>query len=101
MNFEQVTPTLQRNHIVCSVIWEGNPISTVKTFGTKNCALCNRERLEIFKASKENPESLINSCNEIHGACRHKPRFHRYKSSDSTDETKSKKSSRKKVTTEV
>ncbi|CAB9506324.1 unknown protein [Seminavis robusta] len=58
------------NSIEISILWQGNPISTVKTFGTRHCSLCNRERLEILKRSRESPEKLINSCNEIYGACR-------------------------------
>jgi len=49
----------------------------VKTFATKNCALCAKERLEILKQSRSNPQLLVNSNNEICGACRHRPRFHR------------------------
>ena len=37
-----------------------------------------KERLEIMKAIKHEPGRLINSKNELYGACRHKPRFHRY-----------------------
>ena len=88
VNFEKVSNTLQRNTIHCSVIWQGNPISAVKTFGTANCALCAKERLEILKLSRYKPHLLINSCNEIYGACRHKPRFHRYTTAQSTDESK-------------
>jgi hypothetical protein len=87
-NFEDISPTLQRSNIRCSILWQGNPINVVKTFGTSNCALCNKERIEILKQSKKDPKSLINSCNEIYGACRHHPKFHRYKSrSPSTDES--------------
>jgi hypothetical protein len=87
-NFDNLTPALQRNSITCKVLWQGNPINVVKTFGTPNCALCNKERLEILKQSRKNPESLINSCNEIYGACRHNPKFHRYLSRiPSTDES--------------
>jgi hypothetical protein len=83
-----LTPELQRNNITCKILWQGNPINVVKTFGTPNCALCNRERLEILKHSRKDPESLINSCNKIYGACRHNPKFHRYKSRyPSTDES--------------
>jgi GIY-YIG catalytic domain len=88
INFTDITPTLQRNNIKCSILWQGNPISVVKTFGTPNCALCNKERIEILKQSKRDPTSLINSCNEIYGACRHHPKFHRYThKSPSTDES--------------
>ena len=87
-NYNEVTPEIQRNNIKCEILWQGNPINVVKTFGTPNCALCNKERLAILKQSRKNPNSLINSCNEIDGACRHKPKFHRYKSrTPSTDES--------------
>jgi len=59
-------------------IWQGNPISIVKTFGTLHCTLCMKERCEITKAKLEKNNQIVNSCNEIHGACRHKPRFHRF-----------------------
>ncbi len=72
------TPGMQRDLIKCDILWKGNPISVVKTFGRATCALCNRERMEIIKLSRSAPDTLINSCSDIHGACRHKPRFHRY-----------------------
>ena len=81
-NFPTVTPKLQRNSIECSILWQGNPLSTVKTFGTPHCTLCSKERIAILKASRESPQSLINSCSEIYGACRHKPKFHRYTQAD-------------------
>ena len=43
-----------------SVLWQGNAISTMKTFGGLNCALCMKERLHILndlekdKTSKKN-----------------------------------------------
>ena len=72
VNFPKVTPKLHRNSVTHSVIWQGNPISAVKTFGTNHCMLCNRERLEILKMARFKPHLLINSCNGIYGACRHK-----------------------------
>jgi hypothetical protein len=39
--------------------------------------------MEIIKISRSTPDTLINSCSEIHGACRHKPRFHRYHEQES------------------
>jgi len=33
----------QQGGITCSIIWQGNPISAVKTFATKNRALCVRD----------------------------------------------------------
>ncbi len=72
------SPGMQHNLIKCEILWQGNPISAVKTFGKNICSLCNREWMEIIKISRSNPDILINSCLEIHGACHHKPRFHRY-----------------------
>ena len=37
-----------------------------------------KERLEILKFSSKNPTLLINNSSEFYGACRYKPRFHRY-----------------------
>ena len=36
------------------------------------------EKLEILKASKKEPQKLINARNEIYGGCRHNTKFHRY-----------------------
>jgi hypothetical protein len=77
--------------IKCEVLWQGRPMSCVKTFGTKSCALCAKERIEILKIARESPHLAINSCNEIYGGCRHKPKFHRYqpdKTEPSTDDPK-------------
>ena len=59
------------------VLWKGKPLSVVKTFGTKLCKLCAKERLAILKLCRKTKKA-INVCNEIYGACRHKPRFHRF-----------------------
>ena len=62
------------------MIWQGNPMSNVKTFRSPNCNLCNKERLEIHKAmktdKKNDSKNLVNSVNELCGGCRHKPEFH-------------------------
>ena len=73
------------------ILWQGNPLSCVKSFGSLTCRLCTKERLYIHKAMRKEEEEgtcrLINSCNEYYGACRHIPRFHRYQRYDqSTDE---------------
>ena len=70
-------------------VWKGDPMSTVKTFGSNRCKLCARERLAIVHALRKEPEKCINSCSELYGACRHKPRFHRFRKDDdpaNTDE---------------
>ena len=76
-----------------SILWQGNPISSMKTFGRVNCNLCMMERLEIIKAERidrlKGEGKLINSSNEFYGACRHRTKFHRYrifKNLISTDE---------------
>ena len=64
----------------------------MKTLMKLNCNLCMNERLGILNANRKdkfvNTRKLINSCTEIYGVCRHKPRFHRYALSQrsSTDE---------------
>ena len=68
-------------------IWKGNPISVMKTFETLHCTSCMEERCQIIKEKCENNNKIVNSCNKIHGACRHKPRFHHFKNySGSADE---------------
>jgi hypothetical protein len=52
------------------------------------------------------PHLAINKCNEVHGACRHRPRFHRFdhseNSNSSTDESvRTKESQRLSSTTSV
>ena len=84
-------PAQLREAAKFQVLWQGNPISTVKTFGSEKCKLCMQERIEILKMWEDEPTKLINSCSEIYGACWHKPKFHRF----STDEC----IERKRVTT--
>ena len=67
-----------RDRTSLDILWQGNPLSSVKSFGKSNCALCMKERLEIMKAMKNQPTRLINSSKELYGACRHRPVFHRY-----------------------
>ena len=71
----------------CSVLWQGNPLSTVQTFGTPHCKLCSKERLEIYKRARYKRETLINDRTNLFEACNHKPSFHRYKVDECTDET--------------
>ena len=67
------------------LLWQGNPMSCVKTFGTRACKLCSKERSAILKLTRKTPHLAINKCNEVYGACRHKPRFHRFNQSQSSD----------------
>ena len=71
-----------------SILWQGNPVSVQKSFGTKNCILCMKERTQILKSMYQTPNLLINNNSEIYGSCRHKPRFHRFSPpSTGTDES--------------
>ena len=54
MNWRPGTATAGpvRNHTKCSILWQGNPPSTVQTFGTPSCKLCSKERLEMCKRAR-------------------------------------------------
>ena len=81
------TPKQMQKITEHETIWKGNIISVMKTFGTLHCTLCMKERCQIIKEKCEKNNKIMNSCNEIHGACRHKPRFHHFKNhSGSADE---------------
>ena len=87
-NFPNPSPTLIRNFCDFNVLWQGNPFTVIKTFGTNQCILCNQERLQIYKWMKKKPHLLINRRSELYGTCRHKPRFHRFiHASSSADES--------------
>ena len=75
---DKATVKQVQDRTLVEILWQGNPISACKTFGKLCCVLCMKERIEIYKAKKDQPTRLINSCNEIYGACRHRPVFHRY-----------------------
>ena len=74
-----VVPTVGMLRESCrfEVLWQGNPFSCVKSFGTLGCKLCTRERSALLRARWKSPGLLINTNWEIYGACRHKARFHR------------------------
>ena len=44
------------------------------------------EKLTILEKSRIDPEKIINTNNEIYGSCRHKTKFHRYYSTQRTDD---------------
>ena len=67
-----------RRQVSVSILWQGNAISCNKSFGKLNCSLCMKERILMLKYSRDNPNLIINSNSEFYGACRHKPKFHRY-----------------------
>ena len=67
-----------RTKVKVSILWKGNSISCNKSFGKLNCSLRMKVRILILKHPSENPNIVINSNLEFYGACRHKPKFHRY-----------------------
>jgi hypothetical protein len=54
------TPGMQRDLISCSIIWKGDPITAVKTFGKNSCKLCNRERMTIVKTEYKKSPRVMN-----------------------------------------
>ena len=66
-----------RARIDVEILWEGNPISISKSFGKESCSLCMKERILILRANQKDRCLVINTNNEMYGACRHRPRFHR------------------------
>ena len=77
-----------RSHLKYSILWQGNPLSVVQTFGTPTCKLCSRERLEIYKRARFKRNTLINERTDLFEACKHKAAFHRYEQeAPCTDET--------------
>ena len=61
------------------ILWTGNPIKTVNTFGSEYCELCEQERLYLISEMLgKNYKKLINKTDEIFGVCKHRPSFHRY-----------------------
>ena len=76
------SPKKLRDILDFEVLWAANPISAVRSFGKLSCSLCMAERLKILSYTKNKTKNLMNACSEIYGACRHKPRFHRFPSTD-------------------
>ena len=97
---KNVTSPIIRNllSVKYEVLWEGKPLSTNKTYGTTYCTLCAKERIAIIRHKSEKENQVINTNNEIYGACRHKPKFHRYSTTgDSTDDSIRMKESKNKT----
>ena len=61
---------VQAQELDISIMWKGNALSTMKTFGTRNCVLCAKERVAIVKHWWKDKKTLINSNTEIFGGCR-------------------------------
>ena len=68
-----------RNNMEVSIQWKMSPISHMKTAATKQCRLCMKERVMLFneygRKAKPNSPRLLNSKDELHGACNCWTRF--------------------------
>ena len=60
------------------ILWEGNPLSVVKTFGTENCRLCAEEKFAIFESNCRNFQHCVNKRSEIYSKCAHNVYFHHF-----------------------
>ena len=69
-----------RENIEFDILWQGNPLSCVKTFKTPKCRICTMERMYILKLGKT--EKLVNRRSEIYGACKQNPKLHRFNTDD-------------------
>ena len=47
---EKITTKDVRDKVSIEILWKGNPITCVKSFGKINCSLCMKERLLILNA---------------------------------------------------
>ena len=84
--YARLTPALQRSWIDISILWQGNPIHTVNTFGTPHCSLCLRERAAILHALSTDSSRLLNTRMDLYSGCRHKSRFHTFETLTSAEE---------------
>ena len=71
-----------------SVLWQGHPVSITKSFRTKKCYLCMKERVHILKQMYLKKCPIINNKSKIYSSCRHNTKFHRFaKFTTGTDES--------------
>ena len=70
---DQVRPLIS-----VDVEWSGNIIDSMKTFKSRSCILCMKERFSIFKHQNTSPQTVLNQNLEIHSGCKHKTSFHRF-----------------------
>ena len=62
---EKPSPKDIRGIAKMEVLWQGNPISLMISFGKHSCQLCMQEQVLILKATHDAPAELINLCSEI------------------------------------
>merc|ERR1712071_686150 len=74
----KVKPKDIRKILRMEIYWKGDPLVVNRTFSTRNCLLCDKERCAIMDANFDPTVNLINSNHEMFGVCRHNVRFHRF-----------------------
>jgi hypothetical protein len=69
---------LVKSMLDVEVLWHCNGIRASKSFGKRECLLCNQERLYILKAMKsdEGKKLLLNPDLRLSSGCPHKTKFH-------------------------
>ena len=67
-----------RQKLRVEIVWKGNPLVLNRSFSTRKCLLCDKERCAIMDAARDETLDIMNSNFEIYGACRHNVRFHRF-----------------------
>ena len=85
---EILTPKQLWAKLIFNVVYQGNPNSDARMFGTSRCKIWMKEQLEILRHSSDPTLKLMNSHLEIHSACLHKPEFHRFSADESNKDKK-------------
>lgn len=84
----EITLDMVRQMKEIDILWQGNPISCMKSFKKRAYCLCMTEHLLILKTSRgKDAKKLINSNNEIYGGCHHIPKFHRFTHENSSNKS--------------
>ena len=96
-------PTAGQVRDLCTfeIIRTINPFSFMRGIRTYECRLCMEEKVEILKAKKNNPRTLINENSDIYGPCRHRTKFHRYLCTDELCESEKNSSKYKKAKSRI
>lgn len=75
---EKVRGATVRNMLEVEVLWEGNPLTMNRMFGTRSCRLCLEEKVEILKHLDKDPGMMVNTSIELMRGCRHTAKLHRF-----------------------
>ena len=89
----EVSDWCKRN-LRLEIVFTGSAISLLKTAATKDCRLCMKERITLFRhfgKKKSHKNNMMNSRKEMHGKCSCVTRFIRLRSveNESADEATS------------